>query len=86
MMMPGTQIQGGPGKVDNVEGSKSDSPSTPNSFETGVNTQVANQQMAINRTMYERDKGTEVRYLIKPEGTSTGTTPDLARGNTQITK
>jgi hypothetical protein len=63
------QIEGSGGRVANVQGvTKTDSPDIElHDLGEGENTSVAMRALDINRVMYQRDQGVDVRYLIALE-------------------
>ncbi len=87
-----TQLEGGSGKANNVEGEKDDQAGIgTHNFGTGENTAVAQRQMEINRQMRERDQGVDARYLIaaepdRPLPAGRSPEPNYPSGDSQITK
>jgi hypothetical protein len=72
------------GRADNVKGaSKDDSADISlHDLGTGENTQVALNQLEINRAMREKDLGVDARFLIMPNPdrpTVGGTTPNIPK-------
>jgi hypothetical protein len=63
------QIEGEPGRADNVKGDQKsdDADIDKHDMGFGENTMVAMRNLGINRQMYERDQSVDERFLIMPD-------------------